>query len=264
MTRKVAQLFRYPVKSMLGEPVRQSWADERGLAGDRAFALIDTETGKVVSAKNPRLWRDLLTMSATFTGETALITTADGTTLRSDDEDIDDQLSKLVGRPVRLTGVAPPGLGFDRARPDEVLRAGIEAVVGMDTGHTKPGTFFDFADVHLITTATLRQVGTDVRRFRPNIVIDVPGDGFMENDWAGQDWQIGSDLVLRMIVPTPRCAVPTLAHGELPSDLGVLRFLAKHNRIAPLDSLGPQPCAGIYAQVLQPGPIAEGDDIRSC
>jgi uncharacterized protein YcbX len=247
---------------MLGESVTESDVTLRGLADDRAFALTDVETGKLVSAKNPRLWRDLLTMSATMSGRDALITTAEGTTLRSSDENVDEVLSKLIGREVHLTDVPPPDGQFDRARPDEVLSKGIDAVVGMDVGQVRPGTFFDFADVHLITTATLRQVGADVRRFRPNIVIDVPGDGFVENDWAGRDWRIGSQLVIRVVVPTPRCAVPTLAHGELPHDPGVLRFLIKHNRIAPLESMAPQPCAGIYAHVIQPGHIAEGDSMR--
>jgi uncharacterized protein YcbX len=140
-----------------------------------------------------------------------------------------------------------------------VLREGIDAVVGMDIGHVQQGTFFDFAGLHLITTATLREVGTDSRRFRPNIVIETPGEGFVENGWAGSDWRIGEQLVIRVVVPTPRCAVPTLAHGELTHDPGVLRLLNRHNRIAPLESLGPQPCAGVYAQVIEPGPIAEGD-----
>ena len=69
--------------------------------------LIDVETGKVVSAKNPRLWRGLLTLSATMAAEAALIVTADGTAVRSDDEDADGVLSKVVGRAVRLTDVAP-------------------------------------------------------------------------------------------------------------------------------------------------------------
>jgi uncharacterized protein YcbX len=182
--------------------------------------------------------------------------------VRSDDEDADGVLSKVVGRAVRLTDVAPADGRFDRARPDEVLREGLDAVVGMDVSHVRPGTFFDFADLHLITTATLRRVGGEVRRFRPNIVIETPGEAFMENDWAGSDWRIGAQLVIRIVVPTPRCAVPTLAHGQLAPDPGVLRFLNSHNRIAPLESLGPQPCAGVYAQVIEPGPICEGDIMR--
>ncbi|GIH08234.1 molybdenum cofactor biosysynthesis protein [Rhizocola hellebori] len=258
---KVSALFRYPVKSMLGERLAESPVTRRGLAGDRAFALIDRDTGKVVSAKNPRLWRDLLTMSATMAHRVAIIETAEGT-VRSSDENVDEVLSKLIGRAVHLTDVPPPDGSFDRARPDEVLQAGIDAVVGVDVGHVKQGTFFDFADLHLITTATLRRTGAEVRRFRPNIVVDVPGEGFVENDWTGRDWRIGAELVIRVVVPTPRCAVPTLAHGGLPRDPGVLRFLTKHNRIVPLESLGPQPCAGIYAQVVQPGPVAEGDLMR--
>lgn len=258
----VSMLMRYPVKSMLGEEVSQARVDARGLAGDRAFALLHTVTGKVVSAKNPRLWRDMLTISATLDGEEVVVTTPDGTVLRGAGDQTDAVLSKLLGQPVHLTG-SPPVVGlFDRARPEEVLREGIDAVVGVDEGRVHEGTFFDFAALHLMTTATLRRMNQDARRFRPNIVVDLPDDGFAENGWAGKDLRIGPDLVVSVLVPTPRCAVPTLAHGTLPRDPQVLRFLYENNRIAPLESLGPQPCAGVYAQVLQPGLVSVGDRVR--
>jgi uncharacterized protein YcbX len=68
--------------------------------------------------------------------------------------------------------------------------------------------------------------------------------------------------VLRVIARTPRCAVPTLAHGDLPRDAGALRVLARHNRIRPLPDLGPEPCAGVYAEVLRPGQIRTGDAVH--
>ncbi len=258
---KVSQLFRYPVKSMLGEKVTQSWVGARGLTGDRAFALVHTGTGRIVSAKNPRLWRDMLKMSAVLHDGEAVITLADGRLLRSGAKEAGEVLSEVLGQPVQLTSTPPAGGRFDRARPEEVLREGIEAVVGVDVGQVHEGTFFDFAPLHLITTATLRQMNQDVRRFRPNLVLDVPGEGFVENGWAASDWRIGEELVVRVMVPTPRCAVPTLAHGELPRDPRVLRFLYDHNRVVPHESLGPQPCAGVYAHVVRPGLVREGDAV---
>ncbi len=55
--------------------------------------------------------------------------------------------------------------------------------------------------------------------------------------------------------------MPTLAHGALPRDAEALRVLAQHNRVVPLDSLDPEPCAGVYAEVLNPGHIRAGDTV---
>jgi hypothetical protein len=74
--------------------------------------------------------------------------------------------------------------------------------------------------------------------------------------------RVGEDLVLRVIARTPRCAIPTLAHGDLPRDTEALRVVARHNRIRPLPDADSEPCAGVYAQVLHPGRIATGDPVR--
>ncbi|MER5927440.1 MOSC domain-containing protein [Streptomyces mirabilis] len=103
----------------------------------------------------------------------------------------------------------------------------------------------------------------EVERYRPTIAIRISlAAGFAENDWTGRALRIGADLTLRVIARTPRCAVPTLAHGALPRDAAALRVLAGHNRVIPLESMEPQPCAGVYAQVLSPGPIQLGDPVR--
>src|SRR5580698_5548990 len=60
----VLTLWRYPIKSMLGEQIPSGRFIERGLAGDRAYALIDRESGKIASAKNPRKWFRLVTFTA--------------------------------------------------------------------------------------------------------------------------------------------------------------------------------------------------------
>jgi uncharacterized protein YcbX len=94
------------------------------------------------------------------------------------------------------------------------------------------------------------------------VVIRTDAAGFTENDWLGRDLHVGDDLVLRVIARTPRCAVPTLVHGDLPRDTEALRVVARHNRVRPLPEADPEPCAGVYAEVLHPGRIQAGDPVR--
>ena len=277
MLGTVAALRRYPVKSMLGEDLAASDVTFTGLAGDRQLAVLSRTTGKIASAKLPRLWRDLLTLSAAageVTGDGAVrITLPAGKTVWSSDADIDAILSDLLDQPVTLTATPLPGAALDRAVPEAVLRDGVEAPVPAELmeigGGGPPGTFVDFAPLHLLTTSTLDQIAelspyrrADLERYRPNIVIRTSAPGFVENDWLEQILHVGTELVLRVIARTPRCAVPTLAHGALPRSPDALRVLAHHNRVAPLDSLDPEPCAGVYAEVLRPGRIRTGDAVR--
>ncbi|NUP81708.1 MAG: MOSC domain-containing protein [Nonomuraea sp.] len=248
----VESLRRYPVKSMLGEEVVESEVTERGLTGDRARAVLDVATGKIASAKNPRLWRDLLTVEGAR---------APG----------DEELSKLLGREVRLIDVPPEGAELERSVPERVLAEGIEAevpyTVGTLGGASPEGTFFDFAPVHLISTSTLERVGAlsprghvEALRYRPNLVIRTEEEGFVDNDWVGRELRVGDEVVLQVIVPSPRCSVPTLAHGALGRDIEALRVVARHNRVPVMDS-GLQACAGVYARVVRPGRIAQGDPV---
>ncbi|MFV2086823.1 MOSC N-terminal beta barrel domain-containing protein [Micromonospora sp. LOL_021] len=187
----VRQLSRYPVKSMLGENLDRAYVNEAGIAGDRAFAVLDCGTGKVASAKNPRLWRDMLTVRSTLlppdaAGAPAVrLTMADGTT-----ETVtvighrDPALSTLLGRDVRLLDRAAPGATIERMDPDQVRTdddlSHAQTGSSMLAAGSPPGTFFDFAPLHLMTTATLAGLAAhsgrpvDSRRFRPNIVVEVP------------------------------------------------------------------------------------------
>ncbi|MER5749815.1 MOSC N-terminal beta barrel domain-containing protein [Streptomyces sp. NPDC002088] len=272
---EVGALWRYPVKSLLGERIPAAEVTDRGLAGDRRFALLDRETGKVASAKSPRLWRELLRCTAATAGTGARITAPDGTTWDSADAHVHDGLSAFLGRKVTLTDVPPPGATLHRSRPEEVLEAGLDAEVAADVvqfgSAAPPGTFFDFAPVHLVTTSTLRRIaalsprGTvEAERYRPNLVIDTAGEaeGFLENAWFGEKLAVGDEVVLRVMAVTPRCAVPTLAHGRLPRDPDALRVPARHNRVPALPGRAPDPCAGVYAQVVRGGRIREGDAVR--
>ncbi|MGH3297932.1 MAG: MOSC domain-containing protein [Trebonia sp.] len=268
----VAVLRRYPVKSMLGEDLRACDVTGRGLAGDRLLGLVHRDTGKVASAKNPRLWRDMLRLAAA-SGPDVKIVFPGGTALASTDPGIDAALSEFLGHPVTLTATPPAAATFDRADPEQVLRDGIEAPVQVEIGQlggaSPAGTFFDYAPLHLLTTSTLERIaelsprGTvELERYRPNLVIRTTAPGFAENDWTGRDLRIGRDLTIRVMIRTPRCAIPTLEHGDLPRDVAALRVPAAHNRVSPLDDWSPQPCAGVYAQVLRPGRVEVGDVAR--
>ena len=177
----VAVLRRYPVKSMLGEELPACEVTGRGIPGDRALALVHRETGKVASAKNPRLWQRLLKLAA-VSGSDVKIAFPDGTTMASTDHGIDAALSEFLGQPVTLTDTPPPEATLDRAVPEQVLRDGIEAMVQVEVGQlggaSPEGTFFDFAPLHLITTSTLDRIAelsprctVELARYRPNLVI---------------------------------------------------------------------------------------------
>ncbi|WP_234445410.1 MOSC domain-containing protein [Streptomyces rimosus] len=274
MVGTVTTLWRYPVKSLLGEEVPDIAADARGLTGDRALALVHETTGHVASAKNPRLWRDLLKLRAEIIDGAVRITLPSGRTVRSTDAHVDKTLSAHLGQPVTLTDTPPEKATLERSQPEEVLAAGEAAEVGNETleiaSQAPPGTFFDYAPLHLITRATLdritelgpRATTVEAERYRPNIVIRTEAAGFVENDWPGHELRIGDELTLRIVARTPRCAVPTLEHGRLPRDPDALRVPARHNRVVPLEGMGPQPCAGVYAQVVRPGRIRQGDAVR--
>jgi uncharacterized protein len=264
MLGTVTLLRRYPVKSMLGEDIGTSAeVTPVGLAGDRGHALIHTATGRVVSAKNPRLWRAMLTLTARTAGNAVTITFPDGGTAASADPGIDDRLSDFLGQPVTLTATPPPDARMEHADPDDVIRHGVAAAVRTELRPLGTGTFFNFAALHLITTSTLASTGADLVRYRPNIVVGTPDlDGYPENDWVGNDLVIG-DVVLRVIARTPRCAVPTLQHGTtVDVDTSALRMVAEHNRVPAYDGGEPMPCAGVYAQVTRPGRIGVTDRVR--
>lgn len=261
----VGTLYRYPVKSMLGEAVDVMFVDEQGVEDDRRLALIDEETGRVASAKQARLWRGLLTCSATVVSGRVSIQMPDGVVVSADADEVDARLSALVARPVRLSRSRPAGASVERADPEQVLEFGLDAEVDapiLELAEATPGTSFtDYAPVHVITTATLEQIGTEAERYRPNLVIATPPGypAYAENEWTGRTLVVG-EVRLRGIGPTPRCVIPTLEHGSLPRDSAALRTPAAENRVAALD-MGVLPCAGAYLEVVTAGTIRAGDQV---
>lgn len=284
----IAEIHRYPVKSMLGESLDRARIGATGLVGDRAYAVIDVETGDVASAKVPRRWADLLRFSARFVTEPqeggapppVEITFPDGSVLRSDDTGVDEALTAVLGRPVRLASTAPEGAGFEEYWPDIPGLAPQALIDGTLVRHEEtgeaisrfgisafgaPGTFFDLSALHVLTTATLDRLHElapgatfDVRRYRPNLVLDGAGEGFVENDWPGSEMAVGGARV-RYSFATMRCVMTTLAQGDLPTDVETLRAVAKHNRIEIPQVGGVWASAGVYADVAAAGDVAVGD-----
>src|SRR5437868_14339703 len=111
---------------MQGEELPSSAIGARGLSGDRAYALIDLETGHVGSAKHPRQWRGVFECTAAFVDvpvegdqpPPALITLPDGSTVRTDDPAIDECMSDLVGRAVKLASAAPENPVIEEVWPE--------------------------------------------------------------------------------------------------------------------------------------------------
>src|SRR3989475_12716377 len=214
----VVSLWRYPVKSMMGEELNASEVVERGLLGDRAYALVDSSDGKVATAKNPRKWPNLFDFRATFiepprTGANlpaVRITLPDGAVATSQQSDLNQILSNALNRKVTLNATGRGQVGAANAEeywPD---------IEGLNYRNTvtdvalPEGTFFDCATVHLLTTATLDRLRElypqgrfEVRRFRPNIVVEpASGEkGFVENAWIGQTLAIGADARLSITGP---------------------------------------------------------------
>lgn len=283
----VAALRRYPVKSMLGEELDQAVVTERGLRGDRGYAVVDTADGTVASGKLPRKWGALLGLRACYLdepGEGPLppveVTLPDGTTLRSDAAGTDAALSALLGRDVRLTSEVPAGGRFEEQWPDidglapasfiagtTVRHEGDDPVSAIDLGMlAPPGTFFDLAPLHLLTTSTLAQLAAlapgpafDARRYRPNVVVDGAPEGFAEDAWVGIHIALG-DVRADVTMLTMRCVLTTLAQDGLSEDRDTLRAIAKHHR-REIPGLGTWACAGAYASVGRGGTVCVGDTV---
>jgi uncharacterized protein YcbX len=283
-------LWRFPVKSMLGEQLDAVDVTEGGVVGDRAFGLVDRQTGKVASAKHPKLWPDLLRCRASFfespvSGKglpPARIDLADGTTVTSDDDDVDAVLSSFFRREVELARAAPEDFTIDQYHPDqdnldpqghrdEVTETKLGAALFDQLGQPSAvpaGSFLDVFPISLLTTAALDQLNElraqsrfDPRRFRMNVIVATPARGFVENSWLGRALGIGDSVELGVAMPDPRCVMTTVAQEDLPRDPEILKTLAQYNRLDVAGG-GLYPCAGVYAVVTSTGPIRIGDRVR--
>lgn len=280
----VAALYRFPVKSMLGERLDRAEFTERGLVGDRAFAVVDRSDQRIATGKHPRKWSKLVQVGAGYVdgpGSPVVVTFPDGSTARSDAPGVDAALSSFLGREVAMVAHAEEGQAIEEVWPQIDGLAPAELVEAMSGGRREgddpvsdipvssmspPGTFFDLTTLSVMTTATLRQLAElapdadfDIRRYRPNVVVDVAGTGFVENDWVGSTLAFGPSAEARVDMPTMRCVMTTLARDGMGVDRRSLQTIARHNR---QEIFGGQwACAGIYATITGAGPVAVGDTV---
>ncbi len=249
----VESIWRYPVKSMGGEQLGSASVTERGVDGDRVYALFDRVRGKVLSAKTRP---ELLLHHAALIDDALRITGPDGAVLTRFAEGVD------------LLRLAPDGALMDI--PPDTLGGEMAGVTETGLAGAAPsGTFFDYAQIHILTTATLRALKSAypegdfaIDRFRPNLVIDC-GDasGFLENDWLDRVLAIGDSLRIRVTIPCPRCVMPILPRPGLPRDPGIVKTASRANSHN-LGPIGTLPCVGAYAEVLTPGSVRRGDAVR--
>ena len=279
---RVSELRRYPVKSMAGERLDAVAVTERGFAHDRQYGLVDVETGKVVSAKRPKRWARLLEVGARGDGDRVVVD-VDGDVLPIDDPALPARLSAFLGRDVAVLSEPPPGALFEEAWEAD-LKGGIAPFLGNVASPEEDGDivqvpvsegmrdfgaapgFYEFGAVHLVTTSTLRALAAGApasdfhpERFRPNIVVETDGDGFLETKWQGKVVRVGG-IAMDVQFTVPRCVMTTLAQAGLPVDRDVLRTITKLNRVEILGTVAP--CVGVYAQPRDEGTIRLGDEVR--
>lgn len=283
----VAELWRFPVKSMGGERLQEIAITKRGVLGDRTYALIDTDTGRVVSAKSAKLFPDILNCEARFVdpprrdgdAPPVRITLPAGTVLRSDAAGVDRTLSTYFKRNVALRRSAPEDFTVDQYHPDvegadpggnkdavveQKLGSALFASLGMESP-VPIGSFLDVFPISVLTSSTLARLMQlqprsqfDARRFRMNVILKTESASFIENEWIGRTLGLGEATQLSAALLDPRCVMVTLAQDDLPKDTEILRALVRHNMVK-LGDLGEFPCAGIYAAVATPGTVRVGD-----
>jgi uncharacterized protein YcbX len=249
---------------MAGEDLACAEVVPRGLEGDRRFALIDRETGRVVSAKRPRRYPGLLGYRARYDGGpdgAVSVTCLDGTELSTARAgEAEAFLSTRLGREVALVETPPDGARLEYHWPDQ---AGLwyQGRLHRDeiTEHViMPGTFFDSGIIHLLTTSSLTRIAElapgsrfEPGRFRPNVVVATEGAGFVENDWVGKVIRIGESVRLRIVKMCFRCVMVNLAQPGFDADGGVLAAAYEHNKGD----------LGVKGDVLSSGSIAVGDPV---
>lgn len=226
---RVLELRRFPVKSLLGETLASADVDGRGLVGDRLWALRTPE-GKLGSGKTTRRFQrldGLLDLSARYEGDVPVVTLPDGTAWRADDPRVHGALSRWVGSPVTLVR-------------EETL------------------PHFDDGPVSIVTTASLRTLEAHLgravspRRFRANVLLDVPSGGFPEDAWVGRRLSLGPTVVLQVVSPLARCRMVDLAQRDLPEDADILRTLGACHEAR----------FGVLARVETGGTLACGETVR--
>jgi hypothetical protein len=269
----VSDLWRYPVKSMLGERMTELFFTERGAVGDRAWALRDLMNGRIASAKKyPRL----LEFHASYEGESTganldrvRIEAPGGQMLYADDPDASEMISETLSHPMRLERTNPAShekTGIDRTTvfadvPVNRLKPEWTPETMPDYFQLMAGSFFEIAPVLLLASGSVEYLRTlqggsaliDQRRFRPNIYIKSGPEwsGFVEDAWLDGTLEVGATVRIDEMQPSLGCVTTTLAQDGLPNDPSVLRTTAQHH----------EGCLGVYGAVRSPGPVRVGDRV---
>jgi len=264
----VVDLWRYPVKSMMGEELNAAEVTDRGVVGDRHFAVVDASTGKVAGAKNPRKWGNFFDYRAAYVEPpkrgskvpAVRVTLPDGMVVTSEQPDVAQVLSRAFGREVAFVEA---GDGESPARQAEEYWPDMEGLDHRDTvteWELPTGTFFDLAVVHLLTTLRSSVCASSIRTdalkcaafgrtswSRPRRISRASSRTTGSITPSG----IGDEVRLRVTGACPRCVMITLSQADLPKDPGILRTAAQHN----------QANVGVYAEVIAGGTIRRGDRI---
>ena len=233
---QVSELWRFPVKSMQGERLAAADVTERGLQGDRSWALRDERNGTFLTARREP---QLLFASARLDADgAARVTLDDGTPLADD-----AAISAWLGYPVQLVPASPEVQGTYEI----ALSVDDEEHAEWISWDGPTGRFHDStkASVSIVTSATMRD--WDVRRFRMNVIAD--GDG--EEALVGARLRLGSAEV-DVQKPIGRCVMTTRPQpGGIERDLTVLKTINAE--------LGGN--LGIGCLVATPGRVMIGDEI---
>jgi uncharacterized protein YcbX len=272
---KIKSIWRYPIKSMAGESLKESMLSQRGLVGDRSYALHDGRS--ICSAKK---YAQLMNYSVQYDSEPDGINIPPvtleigNTAVNSEDSNLNELLTREIGTKVTLDKLRPDdNLEYYRRSKEQQPIEEIRNVLGLEEGEafpdfsefpdssfefsTPPGTFFDAYPLLILTTNSLNRLqqltkGTviDERRFRPNLLIDADEleAGFIEERWRDQFLEIG-DTIIKLTLPCPRCVMTTIAFQDLKKAPQIMRTLVQENHHK----------LGIYGQVVKPGKIQIGD-----
>ena len=274
----IKQIWRYPVKGMAGELLESCPLGERGLRGDRIWALRDTARAEIQSCKfRPQLL--LCSAKVRHDSPTEVdVTFPDGSVIGSNSDAVHEKLSALTGRPSTLVSLEPEtntdfyrrhklddhtwleelSATFERA-PGEPLPDLAQLPAPMVEFVSLLGTFFLVTPLHLVTTATLThlkaihpQSDWNVRRFRPNLVIetDPSAPGLLEQDWIGKSILLGQARV-DCAAATPRCGAITRPQAQLGLDKTILRTVVNEA----------DQNVGVYGVITDAGEVRVGDAV---
>ena len=224
---ELVEIWRYPVKSMLGEPLDQANVTPGGIQGDRRWAVVDAESGVSLSAKR---YADLLRCRAWTSDGEVMIELPNGREYSAGSAEVAHDLSALLGRNVVTRSADDTGT-IQHEFPTAVTEGEGEPFL------YEPETeaFFDCAPLQLLTSSTLAELqrllpGSIIHRarFRPNFLVKTDESGFIENTWVGKDLTLGS-WRCQVYDDTRRCIMVALAQGDLPRDTDVIRTVLKSN-----------------------------------